>query len=130
MAFSNELLDQLLAECERSEDILGPQGLFAQLKKALAERALGAELGHHLTHEAEAPPRNEGLCGCRHDGPQLMRMSLGGSNQHSNQSRRVWVMGIMKRPRVHSVEHTAKTCCRHRNRPTRGKHFRGPCGNP
>ena len=56
MAFSNELLDQLLAGCERPEDILGPQGLFAQLKKALAERALGAELGHHLAQEAQAPP--------------------------------------------------------------------------
>ena len=54
MAFSNELLDQLLAGCERPEDILGPQGLFAQLKKALAERALGAELGHHLAQEARA----------------------------------------------------------------------------
>ena len=53
MAFSNELLDQLLAGCERPEDILGPQGLFAQLKKALAERALGAELGHHLAQEAQ-----------------------------------------------------------------------------
>jgi putative transposase len=60
MAFSNELLDQLLAECERPEDILGPQGLFAQLKKALAERALGAELGHHLTHEAPTPPLGGG----------------------------------------------------------------------
>ena len=56
MAFSNELLDQLLAGCARPEDILGPQGLFAQLKKALAERALGAELGHHLAQEAQAPP--------------------------------------------------------------------------
>lgn len=46
MAFPNELLDQLLAGCERPEDILGPDGLFAQLKKALAERALGAELSH------------------------------------------------------------------------------------
>jgi putative transposase len=55
MAFSNELLDQLLAGCERPEDILGPQGLFAQLKKALAERALGAELGHHLVQEAKTP---------------------------------------------------------------------------
>jgi putative transposase len=53
MAFSNELLDQLLAGCKRPEDILGPQGLFAQLKKALAERALGAELGHHLAQEAQ-----------------------------------------------------------------------------
>ena len=59
MAFSNELLDQLLAGC-RPEDILGPQGLLAQLKKALAERALGAELGHHLTHEAPTPPLGSG----------------------------------------------------------------------
>jgi putative transposase len=56
MAFSNELLDQLLAGCERPEDILGPKGLFAQLKKALAERALGAELGHHLAQEAQTSP--------------------------------------------------------------------------
>ena len=55
MAFSNELLDQLLAGCERPEDVLGPQGLFAQLKKALAERVLGAELSHHLAAEARAP---------------------------------------------------------------------------
>jgi hypothetical protein len=55
MAFSNELLDQLLAGCERAEHILGPQGLFAQLKKALAERALGAELGHHLAFRKPKP---------------------------------------------------------------------------
>lgn len=55
MAFSSELLDQLLAGCERPEDILGPDGLFGQLKKALAERALGAELGHHLAQEQRAP---------------------------------------------------------------------------
>jgi len=35
MAFSKELLDQLLAGCERPEDILGQDGLFAQLKKAV-----------------------------------------------------------------------------------------------
>lgn len=51
MAFSPELLDQLLTGCERPEDILGPDGLFGQLKKALAERALRAELGHHLAQE-------------------------------------------------------------------------------
>lgn len=56
MAFAPELLDQLLADCERPDDILGPDGLFGQLKKALAERALGAELGHHLAQEQQAPP--------------------------------------------------------------------------
>jgi putative transposase len=39
------LLDQLLANYERPEDLTGDDGLFKQLKKALIERALGAELG-------------------------------------------------------------------------------------
>jgi transposase-like protein len=60
MAFAPELLDQLLASSPRPEDLLGPGGLFDQLKQALAERALGAELGHHLAQEATQPdaPRN------------------------------------------------------------------------
>lgn len=62
MTFDPKLLDQLLAGCERPEDILGADGLFAQIKKALAERALAAELGHHLQVEAAAgagtTPRN------------------------------------------------------------------------
>ena len=43
-----ELLDELLADYERPEDLLGDDGLFRQLKKALLERALGAELTDHL----------------------------------------------------------------------------------
>jgi len=39
-----ELLDQLLANYEKPEDLTGENGLFKQLKKALIERALGAEL--------------------------------------------------------------------------------------
>ena len=55
MAFAPELLDQLLEDYHRPEDMLGPGGIFDQLKKALAERALGAELGHHLAQEAATP---------------------------------------------------------------------------
>jgi putative transposase len=55
MAFAPELLDQLLEGYQRPEDMLGPGGIFDQLKKALAERALGAELGHHLAEEAATP---------------------------------------------------------------------------
>lgn len=60
MAFAPELLDQLLQDYQRPEDMLGPGGIFDQLKQAIAERALGAELGHHLEAEAAAPdaPRN------------------------------------------------------------------------
>ena len=50
-----ELLDELLAEYERPEDLLGEEGLFRQLKKALLERALGAELSKHLGYEKGDP---------------------------------------------------------------------------
>jgi len=43
-----ELLDQLLANYTKPEDLTGEGGLFKQLKKALIERALGAELTEHL----------------------------------------------------------------------------------
>ena len=45
------LLYELLAGYERPEDLLGEEGLFRQLKKALLERALGAELSAHLGYE-------------------------------------------------------------------------------
>src|ERR1700750_537779 len=50
-----ELLDQLLANYERPEDLTGEDGLFKQLKKALIERALGAELTDHLGYEKGDP---------------------------------------------------------------------------
>ena len=48
MPIKPEHLDELLAGYEKPEDLLGEDGLFKQLKKALLERALGAELTHHL----------------------------------------------------------------------------------
>jgi len=50
-----ELLDELLSGYERPEDLLGEDGLFRQLKKALLERALGAELSVHLGYEKGDP---------------------------------------------------------------------------
>src|SRR3984885_7001207 len=50
-----ELLDQLLANYEKPEDVTGDDGLFKQLKKALIERALGAELTEHLGYEKGDP---------------------------------------------------------------------------
>jgi transposase-like protein len=52
--FSNELLDQLLAQVsgKDAESLLGESGLIGQLKKQLAERMLSAELSHHLASEA------------------------------------------------------------------------------
>jgi transposase-like protein len=51
MPIKPEHLDKLLAGYENPEDLLGEGGLFKQLKKALLERALGAELTHHLGYE-------------------------------------------------------------------------------
>jgi transposase-like protein len=51
----SELLDELLSGYERPEDLLGEEGLFKQLKKALLERALGAELSEHLGYEKGDP---------------------------------------------------------------------------
>src|SRR5438309_7091598 len=46
-----ELLDELLANYEKPEDLTGPDGLLKQLTGALVERALGAELTEHLGYE-------------------------------------------------------------------------------
>ena len=50
-----ELLDQLLANYSKPQDLTGEDGLFKQLKKALIERALGAELSEHLGYEKGDP---------------------------------------------------------------------------
>jgi len=55
MPIKPEHLDELLAGYEKPEDLLGEEGLFKQLKKALLERALGAELTHHLGYEKGDP---------------------------------------------------------------------------
>jgi putative transposase len=46
-----EILDELLSGYEKPADLLGEEGLFRDLKKALLERALGAELSSHLGYE-------------------------------------------------------------------------------
>ncbi len=55
---NDDVLDELLKGCERPEDLLGESGLMKELKKALMQRMLGAELTEHLGYEhgTEAPP--------------------------------------------------------------------------
>lgn len=51
------LLDQLMAGYAKPEDLTAPDGLLNQLKKALIERAMQAELTHHLGYApGDAPP--------------------------------------------------------------------------
>src|SRR4051794_37123317 len=46
-----ELLDELLKDYKKPEDMLGEDGLLQQLTKALVERALDGGLTHHLGYE-------------------------------------------------------------------------------
>jgi putative transposase len=51
MPIKPELLDELLKEYNSPEDMFGSDGLLQQLTKALVERAMAAELTHHLGYE-------------------------------------------------------------------------------
>ena len=50
-----ELLDELIKDYKKPEDLIGETGLLKQLTKALMERALGAELTDHLGYEKHDP---------------------------------------------------------------------------
>jgi putative transposase len=58
MTVSNELIDSLLADYKKPEDLIGEHGLLKQLTKKLVERALEAEMAEHLGHERHAPVAN------------------------------------------------------------------------
>lgn len=50
MAIEKELVDQLLA-CREPSEVFSKDGLLDDLKKALSERILNAELDEHLEDE-------------------------------------------------------------------------------
>jgi len=53
MAIKKELVDELLKDVDPKE-VFACEGLMAELKKALAERMLNAEMDHHLDQEGRA----------------------------------------------------------------------------
>ncbi len=55
MAIKQDIIDELLSEYKNPEDLLGEGGIFKELKKALLERALNAELSDHLGYEKGDP---------------------------------------------------------------------------
>src|SRR5215203_6136790 len=57
MAIKKDTLDQLL-DGRDPKEVFNKDGLFDELKKALAERVLNAELDDHLESEAPAGRRN------------------------------------------------------------------------
>src|SRR5246127_5721168 len=55
MAIDKKLIDQLLTDFKKPEDIIGENGLLKQLTKAILERALQAEMTDHLGYEKHDP---------------------------------------------------------------------------
>ena len=55
MEIKKELIDELLKNYKKPEDVIGENGLLKQLTKALLERAMDAELTHHLGYEKSDP---------------------------------------------------------------------------
>src|SRR3954468_3775000 len=55
MALDKDLLDKLIDGYQKPEDLIGENGLLKQLTKALVERAMNAELTHHLGYQKNDP---------------------------------------------------------------------------
>jgi putative transposase len=57
-SIKDELLDELLKDYSKPEDLLGPGGLLTELKKRLINRVLESELSTHLGYEkhGDSPP--------------------------------------------------------------------------
>lgn len=51
MSFDKNMIDQLIQNYEKPEDLFGKNGIFTQLKKAILERVLDGELTDHLGYE-------------------------------------------------------------------------------
>jgi len=57
-AVPKELLDSLLADYRKPEDLIGENGLLKQLTKLLVEKALEVEMADHLGHGKNEPVEN------------------------------------------------------------------------
>src|SRR5262245_28382815 len=55
MTIDNKLIDELLKEYRKPEDLIGENGLLKQLTKQLLERAMSAELSEHVGYEKHDP---------------------------------------------------------------------------
>ena len=69
MSIDPKFIDELLKQYRTPEDILGRDGLIKQLTKAVLERALEAELGHHLRQEPAAGVAHAGETHGAPEGP-------------------------------------------------------------
>lgn len=60
MAIDLKLIDELLKDYKKPEDIIGESGLLKQLTKAVLDRALAAEMSEHLGYEKHAAEGRNG----------------------------------------------------------------------
>ena len=60
MLFKKEMLDELLNGAKTANEVFGNKGVFNELKKALVERILDAELSHHLGYEKNEQLKSSG----------------------------------------------------------------------
>jgi putative transposase len=59
MAIRTELLDELVKDYQKPEDLAGDDGILKQLTKALIERCLNAEIEHQMTESKANPESNK-----------------------------------------------------------------------
>src|SRR5262245_48651379 len=55
MAITKEILDELLIDYQKPEDLLSQSSMLQQLSKVLIERILDGELTHHLGYKKHSP---------------------------------------------------------------------------
>src|SRR5580658_10193334 len=82
MAIDLKLIDKLLADYKKPEDIIGENGLLKQLTKALLERAMQAEMTDHLGYE-----KHESAGHCL---PESVKPTCAGWNSWTPEALRVW----------------------------------------
>jgi len=79
MSIDKDLLDRLM-EGRSPGDLFGKDGILSELTKALAERALGAEMDVHIDEE-----RAEEACGGRNQAPNRRNGSNAAPSESSAQ---------------------------------------------
>lgn len=60
MVIDKKILDDLLKNAKTAEDLFGEKGIVNQLKKAMVERMLEAEMSHHLGYEKHEAGKSTG----------------------------------------------------------------------
>lgn len=77
MPIKQELLDEILKDYKKPEDLLGDNSLLQRLTKALVERALNGELTHHLGYEKHDSEGNNGGNSRNGTTPKILKSQRG-----------------------------------------------------